>query len=199
MIPLQIRAPVSHLIALADLRPTQMCVGMIEVEEKAARLKAVPKGERLKHIVPCVHGPKGRFYIVDHHHLCRALLLSGVKQVAVTSVLDLRGLKKEEFWPFMDCAGLVHPFDEHGKRRPYADIPKTLAAMPDDLFRSLAGQLRRQGVYAKDAAPFSEFLWADFLRHRVTKTDFKLMLKHAAELAQTPAAAHLPGWCGPTE
>ena len=36
----------------------------------------------------------------------------------------------------------------------------------DDPFRSLAGELRRVGGYAKDTTPFSEFLWADFLRRR---------------------------------
>ncbi len=46
--------------------------------------------------------------------------------------------------------------------RPYKDLPKTVAKLVDDPFRSLAGELRRAGGYAKDAEPFSEFLWADF-------------------------------------
>ena len=196
MIPLHVRAPVSHLIAIDELRPTQICIGLLEVKEKAARLKETPKKDQAKHVIPCVHGPKDRFFVIDYHHLCRALLLSGTKKVSVVPVLDLRKLPKDEFWPYMDCAGLVHPFDEHGKRKAYADIPKAIADMPDDLYRSLDGALRRKGFYAKDAAPFSEFLWADFLRHRVTSTDYKLMLKHSSELAQTPEAAHLPVWCG---
>ena len=66
----------------------------------------------------------------------------------------------------MDNSGLVHPFDEDGKRRAYSDIPKSIEDMKDDPFRSLAGALRRKGGYAKDTTPFSEFLWADFLRRR---------------------------------
>ena len=51
------------------------------------------------------------------------------------------------------------------------DIPKSIDALIDDPFRSLAGGLRRVGGFAKDTTPFSEFLWADFLRRgRVEKT-----------------------------
>ena len=49
----------------------------------------------------------------------------------------------------------------------YGDIPKSIEDMADDPFRSLAGALRRKGGYAKDTTPFSEFLWADFLRRRI--------------------------------
>ena len=38
----------------------------------------------------------------------------------------------------------------------------TVAELIDDPFRSLAGELRRAGGFAKDTTPFSEFLWADF-------------------------------------
>jgi hypothetical protein len=34
---------------------------------------------------------------------------------------------------------------------------------------SLAGELRLAGGYAKDTTPFSEFLWADFLRRRIKR------------------------------
>ena len=41
--------------------------------------------------------------------------------------------------------------------------------LKDDPFRSLAGALRRAGGFAKDTRPFSEFLWADFLRRRMDR------------------------------
>jgi hypothetical protein len=44
-----------------------------------------------------------------------------------------------------------------------------MAKLIDDPFRSLAGELRRAGGFAKDTTPFSEFLWADFLRRRVKR------------------------------
>jgi hypothetical protein len=95
----------------------------------------------------------------------------------------------------------MHPFDSRGERRPYKDIPKSVAALVDDPFRSLAGELRRAGGFAKDTTPFSEFLWADFLRRRMKRKsverDFPLAIKKAKELAKSKDADYLPGWCGP--
>jgi hypothetical protein len=80
-------------------------------------------------------------------------------------------------------------------------LPKTVADLEDDPYRSLAGELRFAGGYAKDATPFSEFLWADALRRRVdtktAKNDFETALQKALEFAKSPAAGYLPGWCGP--
>ena len=73
--------------------------------------------------------------------------------------------------------------------------------LKDDPFRSLAGELRRAGGFAKDTTPFSEFLWADFLRRnmsrKVVEADFEKGLEKALALAKGKAAIYLPGWCGP--
>jgi hypothetical protein len=65
----------------------------------------------------------------------------------------------------------------------------------------LAGELRRAGGFAKDTTPFSEFLWADFLRRRVKRetveVHFEQALEKAKELAKGEDASYLPGWCGP--
>jgi hypothetical protein len=75
--------------------------------------------------------------------------------------------------------------------------------MADDPFRSLAGQLIRSGGYAKTDKPFSEFIWADFLRRRIDadllKAEFATALSKALEIAKTQDARYLPGWCGPEE
>ncbi len=199
-----VRAPVSHPIDIADLRPTQITVGYREIETHAARLKNLEKEKLVrKHVIPVVKGPKDKLYVIDHHHLCRALLLAGLDQVSVTVVLNLQRLEKDEFWIFMDNRGLVHPFDADGKRRAYSDIPKNIKDMTDDPFRSLAGALRRKGGYAKDTTPFSEFLWAEFLRRRIdhaqVEKDFGKALEAAFDLAKKKEADHLPGWCGPVE
>jgi hypothetical protein len=154
-------------------------------------------------LIPVVKGPKDRLYVIDHHHLCRALLLSGSDQASVTVVLNLQRLQKEEFWIFMDNRGLVHPFDADGKRRSYSDIPKKIKDMTEDPYRSLAGALRRMGGYAKDTTPFSEFLWAEFLRRRIdekeVEKDYPAALEAAFGLAKKKEADHLPGWCGSVE
>lgn len=202
-----VRAPLSHPIDIAELKPTQMTIGLKEVETRAAKLKALAQedGEKLvrKHVIPVVKGPKENYYVIDHHHLCRAMLLAGSTQVSVIVVLNLVRLEKDAFWVFMDNSGLVHPFNDEGKRCDYHDIPKSIADMTDDPFRSLAGAMRRKGGYAKDTTPFSEFLWADFLRRRFARKDvennFEATLAAALDLAKKSEADFLPGWCGPVE
>jgi hypothetical protein len=178
---------------------------MKEVEEKRRRWRdkhGVKAGEFLaSHMIPVVLGPKGRRYVTDHHHLARALHEEGVKQVATTVVLDLSRLELEAFWVVLDNRGLMHPFDAQGRRQAYGDIPRSIEALVDDPYRSLAGELRRGGGYAKDTTPFSEFLWADFLRRRIARKDiekhFEEALKRALKLAKSGDADYLPGWCGP--
>lgn len=75
--------------------------------------------------------------------------------------------------------------------------------MQDDPYRSLAGMLRTAGGYAKDATPFSEFLWADFLRSRIgsdvaSQPNAKVLSK-VMLLARSQEARYLPGWVGPIE
>jgi len=200
-----IREPIYKSTPLDELRPTQITVGMKEVEEKRRRWRdkhGVKAGEFLaSHMIPVVLGPKGRRYVTDHHHLARALHEEGVKQVATTVVLDLSRLELEAFWVVLDNRGLMHPFDAQGRRQAYGDIPRSIEALVDDPYRSLAGELRRGGGYAKDTTPFSEFLWADFLRRRIARKDiekhFEEALKRALKLAKSGDADYLPGWCGP--
>jgi hypothetical protein len=200
-----VREPVLHPIPIASLRPTQMTVGMREVEEKRQRWReqgGKKKGEFLgKHMVPAILGPNDRHYVIDHHHLARALHEEGEKNVLVTVVADLRSLSRDEFWFVLENHSWAHAYDENGIRRSYQDIPKSIAELKDDPFRSLAGEMRRAGAFAKDTTPFSEFLWADFLRRRMKRkrveTDFAAAMEEGIALAKSPAAIHLPGWCGP--
>jgi hypothetical protein len=76
-----------------------------------------------------------------------------------------------------------------------------VADLVDDPFRSLSGELRRAGGFAKDTTLFSEFLWADFLRRRIKRSivahDFDRAIAKALQLAKSDDADYLPGWCGP--
>jgi hypothetical protein len=200
------RELVLTLVAVVDLRPTQITVGMREVLVKRKRWRetATKKGEKFlgKHMIPVILGPKLRHYVTDHHHLARALYDEGVKDVAVTIAVDLSKLEPDAFWTVMDDRNWMHPFDVKGRRRHYRDIPKSVAELVDDPFRSLAGELRRAGGFAKDTTPFSEFLWADFLRRRMKRKDverdFERAVEEALDLAKSDAADYLPGWCGPS-
>jgi hypothetical protein len=202
-----VREPMLTTVPIADLRPTQLTVGMREVEAKRKRWREIAAKEGGKflgrHMIPTVLGPKARHYVVDHHHLARALHDEGVKDVAVTLIANLSKLEQDEFWTVMDYRSWMHPFDSKGERRHYEDIPKRMADLVDDPFRSLAGELRRAGGFAKDTTPFSEFLWADFLRRRMKRRtierDFERAVEKAIKLAKSEDAAYLPGWCGPLE
>jgi hypothetical protein len=200
-----LREPVLHTVPIVDLRPTQITVGMREVDAKRKRWRETSskKGGKFlgSHMIPVVLGPKHRSYVVDHHHLARALHEEGVKEVAVTAIANLTALDSDAFWTVMDNRNWMHPFDADGIRRRYEDIPKSVTGLVDDPFRSLAGELRRAGGFAKDTTPFSEFLWADFLRRRIKRKsverDFDRTLEQALELAKSVEANYLPGWCGP--
>ena len=200
-----VREPMIHPIPILELRPTQMTVGMREVKEKRKRWREQEKKKQAeslgKHMIPVVRGPDKRYYVVDHHHLARALHDEGVKDILVTVIGDLRMVEKDAFWGVMDNKRWVYPYDAKGERRPFKDLPKSITELKDDPFRSLAGELRRAGGFAKDTTPFSEFLWADFLRRKIsTKTvdeNFAKALEKSLALARSQDATYLPGWCGP--
>jgi hypothetical protein len=176
------RDPVVEPVAIEGLRPTQMTVGMREVDDKRKRFRGhKPKkiGKYLGgHMIPVVWGPKERYYIIDHHHLALALHKEGMEHVLVTVISDLRQLELDAFWVFLDHHGWVYPYDVNGRRRDFSD-----------------------GGFAKDTTPFSEFLWADFLRQRlktkVVQRDFEAALEKGLRLAKSTESQYLPGWCGP--
>ena len=119
----------------------------------------------------------------------------------VTVILDLHQLELDSFWVFLDHRGWVYPYDANGRRRDFSDIPKSVTGLMDDPFRSLASELRRAGGFAMHTTPFSEFLWADFLRRRLKAKEvqmgFEAALEKALYLAKSTEAQYLPGWCGP--
>jgi len=203
------REPILQPIPILSLRPTQMTVGMIEVKDKRKRLREYWKKHKSKkkqaeflgqHMIPVVLGPGKLHYVVDHHHLARALHDEGVKDILVTIIADLTMVDKDTFWGVLDNYKWVYPYDVKGERRHFQDIPKTVADLKDDPYRSLAGELRRVGGFAKDTTPFSEFLWADFLRRKMPRksveANFEKAIEKALEFARSKDAVYLPGWCG---
>jgi len=199
-----VREPMLTPVPITELRPTQITVGMREVQAKQKSWQQQAPKKRAeflgRHMIPVIRGPKDRLYVLDHHHLSLALHNEGVENVLVSSVVDLRTLSKEEFWVYLDNRCWAHPYDASGRRRDFDDIPGKISGLKDDPFRSVAGELRRIGGFAKDTTPFSEFLWADFMRRRISRSlaedDFEKALKQAMKLAKSEEASYLPGWCG---
>src|SRR6202047_3516553 len=180
-------------VLIAALRPTQITVGLGEVAERRSRWRA-QQGKRAarylgKHMIPVILGPDGHHYLIDNHHLARALFDEGVKSVLTLVIGDLRKLDFAAFWFVMDNRGWLHPYDERGRRCSHTDLPRSVKDLRDDPFRTLAGELRRAGGFAKETIPFTEFLWADFLRRRMKRKlvqkNFGRALKKALILAKT--------------
>jgi hypothetical protein len=200
------REPMLQPVSILSLKPTQLTVGMREVKEKRQRWREHKPKKRAallgRHMIPVVLGPGQRHYVIDHHHLARALHEEGEKEVLVTVVADLSMVERQSFWIVMDGHRWVHPYDAKGGRQDFGKLPKTIVDMKDDPYRSLAGELRRVGGFAKDTTPFSEFLWADFLRRRVSHkliaADFEKALEKALSFGKSKEAIYLPGWCGPS-
>jgi hypothetical protein len=198
----------NHLVtvALEDMRPTQITVGYAEVNLKREQWRQLGRRERKHRLAeqwfPSILGPKGRYYIVDHHHLGLALLDDGIDSARVTVLRDLSQLDETMFWRMMEHHRWVHPFDDRGRRRAFDAIPRKLRALTDDPYRSLAGMVRTAGGYAKDTEPFAEFVWADFFRPRINRSRIVRSLTQAIDeglaLAHSEAASFLPGWTGAT-
>ena len=191
------REPIVTPVAVKELRPMQMTVGMREVELKRQMIRAQSEKETGtflgRHMVPVVLGPKKRNYVVDHHHMARALLEEGVK---VTS--DLSKLDKDAFLTVLDNRGRMHQrqaarlrraAQEHGRprRRP----------LPQRCWRIAQARRLRQGHDAFQRIPVGGFP-APAHRPGCVAKSFDKAIKRALALAKSEDADYLPGWCGPT-
>jgi hypothetical protein len=191
-------------IAIKDLYPTQLTVGLIEVEDKKKRLLAMSAKDQQSflqdHPMPVVVGPQNRLFITDHHHLARAASAAGIAQSYYQVLDDLGSLNLDGFWIEMNKNQWVHPLDEHGVRHQYSQIPEHVDALVDDVYRSLAGYVRDAGGYDKTPAAFAEFVWADFFRRNIAieevTANFHAVVPHAHDLAKSKIAKGLPGFNG---
>ena len=62
---------------------------------------------------------------------------------------DFSGVETDLFWRLMEFHHWAHPYDEKGQRHDFAAIPKRLTQLRDDPYRSLAGEVRKAGGYAR--------------------------------------------------
>lgn len=190
--------------SLHKLHPTQLTVGMIVVNDKAAHLAALSPPEQSdfmqRHAMPAVLGPGKRMYITDHHHLGRAALDAGLATAFFRIDGDLSDCSPDEFWKQMENNHWVHPLDESGVRHYCTRIPDQLGKLVDDVYRSLAGYVRDAGGYDKVPEAFAEFVWADYFRRTLpvefVRTDFHAAVAQALLLAKGHHARSLPGFNG---
>ena len=99
-------------VSIADLRPTQLTLGLAEVGERAAKIAAMTPADREAYLhrkpIPYVLGPGKQLYIVDHHHLARALWSLKIPEVVLGDRLaDWSDLETKAFWRMMEFEGLL--------------------------------------------------------------------------------------------
>eukprot|EP01132_Coremiostelium_polycephalum_P001339 gene1339-1690_t len=207
------------------LRPTQCAVGMDHVNRKVNELKALKSEESgnikvvdfiASHPAPVV--VRGdNIYLIDNHHLCRALyelgddffkdlpLENNTKKpiICIKVVSDLSNLNENDFWDKMKQEKWVHPFNKHGKGPlPVNEIPNKVSELEDDLFRSVAAVVKIKGGFKKTFIPYAEFQWANYFRdcwkdQKVENENFEKIIERSMQLAKDNNASHLPGYVVP--
>lgn len=198
------KAGVPAKVNIRDLRPTQFVVGYRYVEEKARQIEDM-SDEDLRdylrdHPVPIVIGPSFELYMIDHHHLARAVVESGHSRVYVSVLANWSHLGETAFWRKMKSEKLVYLTDEHGRQRDIDELPRHIEDLGDDPFRALAGEVRDEGGFVKIDQPFMEFEWAKFFRARVSvkmvRNQWRKAVRVAMKLAASEKAQNLPGFAG---
>lgn len=116
-----------------------------------------------------------KFYVIDHHHLVRALYealhdeLGGKICVLVTVVWNATPVLSDVcFWKTMHERNWVYFYGrDGGGPKPPKNLPKKIQDLQYDAYRSLAWIVPSKQGYIKNEGPFSEFRWADFFRKRI--------------------------------
>lgn len=191
-------------IAIEKLRPTQPFVGQLQVDENQARLAEKSHKQLDKYLdkkpIPVVISPEGNYWLVDRHHLTKALWQLGVKEVPVNVIAHLQD--KNTFWQQMSANHWVWLKDEKGAAVSPQQLPQHIGDLPDYPYRSLAGELQDAGYYEKNKQVyFVEFAWANWLGEQmhwadVTAKNLPERLEQAKKLACSPQAKALPGYPG---
>ena len=188
-------------IALDALHPTQSAVGLLQVEERVAKLRGradvIEKAG--KRAIPVVQAPDGSFYLTDGHHQASVMARLGVPRVAARVIG--RFDDPATFWSEMQARPWVYLFDQYGQPITPAALPKRVVDLADDPYRALAGYAGDVGYFHKTDAYFMEFHWARYFGDRmkwqqINRENLPAALQRAAKLACQAEAKDLPGYGG---
>lgn len=188
---------------LKEIRPTQLAIGYIAVEKKKRLILSMNESEREAFFKQChldvVLGPsltdEPLVFLVDRHHLAKALLDLGMEDRAVyVQLADYSHMSFDAFWDTMVAQNYVYSPDI-GK----LGWSSNVMGMIDDVYRSAAADVRDAGRIRKVWVPFFEFEWAEFFRTNIPATaysNYDELLEKCLVLASSSAAKHLPGYVG---
>ena len=189
------------------LRPLQGAIGLEQVRNDMAGIQSRPDHELkklAKDPIKVVHGPDGGLFITDHHHGADAWRLTGRTSLICQVVQGPAVTEGQAFWDGLKQMRLVRLADADGKPITPAQLPKDLASMPDDPYRTLAGMVRRKNGFCRPPGQpeFAEFVWADWLRTRPelpvdeVRSSAAGQLDEALILVRSPDAKGVAGWIG---
>jgi hypothetical protein len=199
---------------LQALRPLQGAVGLDEVMEKKDEIIKRSKGadperamrELAYDPIKVVVGPDQVLFVTDHHHGARAWLEAGQK-MGTCAIQDAVAIGTEaDFRAAIEKKNLVRLADKDGVVIKWDQLPKTLKALPDDPYRTLAWLVRKKPNYGfcralmRGHTEFAEFKWADWMRTRPELRTKEVMasrdklVQAALKLAEGPLAVDLPGY-----
>ena len=153
--------------SLSALRPTQISVGRLYVNELAAEgLTALTIHARKKPTEIAI-GPTGEMFILDGHHHAAAMstINSGASSTCkISAKLQVLPDSAKTFWTQMADHSLANLQGPDGIVRAGEFPPSSLNHMADDPFRSVAAWLE-QACHLKLTGDYAEFDLANFLRH----------------------------------
>lgn len=194
-------------VRVADLHPTQMCVGLAEVRSRQQDFSPETPEERRAYLaskpVPLVLGGGGRTWMVDRHHRLRGLVELDPEATAFGYVaLQLADAPPGQVLEELFQRGWLYLYDGRGVGPlPPSSLPERLLGLQDDPYRSLVWKLKREKRIAPNPLiPFHEFRWGAWLRKRplppFSSDRLEPALPRARALVLSPAASHLAGWMG---
>lgn len=160
-------------VAPSEVAPTQAVIGYRWALTKVERFSRMSKRELDETLkddpAPAVLGPDGRFYILDNHHEFFALIELGVSRAYIRVVEDYSKRSFADFYRLMLEKNWLYLGDDKGDLSYTPEsMPKYVAQLGDDVYRSIAGFVRKMGGFKKDKSPHSEFRWAARFRKIIT-------------------------------
>ena len=194
-------------VAIQALHPTQLCVGMAEIEHRIADFRNEDPKERRRYLktrpIPLVRSSAGELWMVDRHHRLRGLLAVEPEATGWGYIaLDLPLSNRSAVLQALQQRGWLYLYDGRGlgPLEP-EELPETLLGCQDDPYRSLVWKLKREGVIDRaPLIPFHEFRWAAWLRRKAlppfNSQQLEPALPAARAYARSAAASRMAGWKG---
>jgi hypothetical protein len=194
-------------VAVADLQPTQLCVGLAEVRSRQRDFAGDSSSQLQRYLrakpVPLVRSGDGALWMVDRHHRLRALVeMEPQAQAFGYVVLALASSERHAVLEELQRRGWLYLYDGRGLGPlPASALPARLLDLQDDPYRSLVWKLKKEGcIEPAPLIPFHEFRWGAWLRRRplppFSSARLEPALPVARALVRSQAASHLAGWRG---